>query len=144
VSGRVLGERNQVARHVQHTVDQLFLATPLIDVTRQPNVQPPARPLVVEHNRRDVHPDPVSGARTYFQIEICKAASRSFPVTGRRFLPARQRRGTDRVAGVQHLVDVAAQDLIRRKAEQPFGCLVPGADLAGRSDRIRRIRRPFE
>src|SRR5437773_2440797 len=64
VLGGIIGEPNESLGDFHHLVEQLLLAAALADVVRQTHKEPAARSMVVEDNRRNVHPDSASIAHT--------------------------------------------------------------------------------
>src|ERR1051326_814713 len=70
VLGRVTSQPNESLSHLHHLVEQLLLAAALADVVRQTDKEPPARPMIVEDDRRNVHPDAPSISHPYVEVEI--------------------------------------------------------------------------
>src|SRR5438093_4021169 len=136
----VAGESNELSGDVDHAIEPLLVAPAMIDVAFQPHEEPASRALVVEDDRGDVNPNPASRPGAYLQVEIGDSAGRSLPATGGRFRAPRERAGAQRVARLEHFVDVAMEYLARRVAEQPLRGPVPGTDLAALSDGVRGVR----
>src|SRR6058998_847079 len=107
VMGRVAGKRNELSGDVDHAVEPLLVAPALIDVAFQPHEESASRALVVEDDCGDIHPDPAPRSGADLQVEIGDHAGRSVPATGRRFCAPGERAGAQRVACLEHLVDVA-------------------------------------
>jgi len=73
VLGRSIGKPDEPLCDFHHLVEQILLSTPLADVARQTNKAPTPRPMIVEHDRRNVHPDSATIAHSYLEVEILDA-----------------------------------------------------------------------
>lgn len=60
-------------------------------------------------------------------------------MTGRRLKPARERLGAKPIARLEHLVDVAIDNLARGITEESLGCAVPRADLTVGGHGVRAV-----
>lgn len=93
VLGGIIGEPNEPLGDFHHLVEQLLLATTLADIVRQADEQPASRSMIVEDDRRDVHPDSASIAHSYLEVEILDTGGRSVGTTNRCVEPAGERAG---------------------------------------------------
>ena len=108
VLGRIIGEPDESLGDVHHLAEQLLLPVALADVVRQTDKESATRSMIVEDDRRDVHPDSTSIAYSYFEVEILDARRRSIDTTSRRVEPSGERSGAQGVACFEHFVDVTA------------------------------------